>query len=211
MTEGAFDQAEQRAGRWRWLMLAMLVCLHFAATRGVEDYLGARPDDGPSGALPRLSGSSRPASPQVQRGLLIVLIAVGILAFLNWWMLGLWVAVLAGIVGGKVFLFQARWFRAFYLTVFSYLVALLLLWIVPSGFPNTRPDEVMLLVVYGLPLLFLVMAAIPVEPDTAEPQVVDFFYASMIFLLVVGAGARQLHLHDGQRRTTSLALSPACS
>jgi hypothetical protein len=38
MTEGAFDQAEQRAGRWRWLMLAMLVCLHFAATRGVEDF-----------------------------------------------------------------------------------------------------------------------------------------------------------------------------
>jgi hypothetical protein len=57
---------------------------------------------------------------------------------------------------------------------------------VPSGFPNTRLDEVMhLLVLYGLPLLFVVMAAIPVEPDTAEPQVVDFFYASMIFLLLV--------------------------
>jgi len=96
------------------------------------------------------------------------------------------VVALAGIVGGKVFLFQARWLRLFYLTVFSYLVALLLLWIVPSGFPNTRPDEVMhLLVLYGLPVLFLVMAAIPVESDTTEPQVVDFFYASMIFLLLV--------------------------
>ena len=29
------------------------------------------------------------------------------------------------------------------------------------------------------------MAAVPVESDTAEPQVVDFFYASMIFLLLV--------------------------
>jgi signal transduction histidine kinase len=187
MTEGAFDQAEQRAGRWRWLMLAMLVCLHFAATRGVED-IWAR------GLMMAHLGLFLVWQPFIQAGqrlkfsetVLIVLIAVGILAFLNWWMLGLWVVVLAGIVGGKVFLFQARWLRLFYLTVFSYLVALLLLWIVPSGFPNTRPDEVMhLIVLYGLPLLFLVMAAIPVESDTAEPQVVDFFYASMIFLLLV--------------------------
>jgi hypothetical protein len=187
MTEGTFDQAEQRAGRWRWLMLAMLVCLHFAATRGVED-IWAR------GLMMAHLGLFLVWQPFIEAGqrlkfsetLLIVLIAVGILAFLNWWMLGLWVVVLAGIVGGKVFLFQARWLRLFYLTVFSYLVALLLLWIVPSGFPNTRPDEVMhLLVLYGLPLLFLVMAAIPVESDTAEPQVVDFFYASMIFLLLV--------------------------
>ncbi len=168
-------------------MLAMLVCLHFAATRGVED-IWAR------GLMMAHLGLFLVWQPFIQAGqrlkfsetVLIVLIAVGILAFLNWWMLGLWVVVLAGIVGGKVFLFQARWLRLFYLTVFSYLVALLLLWIVPSGFPNTRPDEVMhLIVLYGLPLLFLVMAAIPVESDTAEPQVVDFFYASMIFLLLV--------------------------
>ena len=187
MTEGAFDLAEQRAGRWRWLMLAMLVCLHFAATRGVED-IWAR------GLMMAHLGLFLVWQPFIQAGqrlkfsetILIALITVGILAFLNWWMLGLWVVVLAGIVGGKVFLFQARWLRLFYLTVFSYLVALLLLWIVPSGFPNTRPDEVMhFLVLYGLPLLFLVMAAVPVESDTAEPQVVDFFYASMIFLLLV--------------------------
>ena len=99
----------------------------------------------------------------------------------------MWVAVLAGIVGGKVFLFQTRWLRVFYLTVFSYLVALLLLWVVPSGFPNTRLESGCMRIVgqYGLPLLFVAMAAIPVESDTAEPQVVDFFYASMIFLLLV--------------------------
>jgi hypothetical protein len=187
MTERAFDQAEQRAGRWRWLMLAMLVCLHFAATRGVEDFWAR-------GLMMAHLGLFLVWQPFIQAGqrlkvsevVLIVLITVGILAFLNWWMLGLWVVVLAGIVGGKVFLFQARWLRIFYLTVFSYLVALLLLWIVPSGFPNTRPDEVThLLVQYGLPILFLVMAAVPVESDSAEPQVVDFFYASMIFLLLV--------------------------
>ncbi len=187
MSEGAFGLAEQRAGRWRWLTLAMLVCLHLAAMRGVED-IWAR------GLMMAHLGLFLVWQPFIQAGqrlkvseiVLIILITVGILAFLNWWMLGLWVVVLAGIVGGKVFLFQARWLRIFYLTVFSYLVALLLLWIVPSGFPNTRPDEIMgVLVQYGLPLLFLAMAAIPVESDSAEPQVVDFFYASMIFLLLV--------------------------
>jgi signal transduction histidine kinase len=101
-------------------------------------------------------------------------------------MLGMWVALLAGIVGGKVFLFQTRWLRAFYLTVFAYLVALLLLWIVPNSFPNTQLEEAIGLVAfYGLPALFLVMALMPVESDTAEPQVIDFFYASMIFLLLL--------------------------
>ncbi|HTO50220.1 MAG TPA: hypothetical protein VML91_21465, partial [Burkholderiales bacterium] len=112
MTERAFDQVEQRAGRWRWLMLAMLVCLHFAATRGVEDFWAR-------GLMMAHLGLFLVWQPFIQAGqrlkvtevILIVLITVGILAFLNWWMLGLWVVVLAGIVGGKVFLFQARWLR----------------------------------------------------------------------------------------------------
>jgi len=211
MTERAFDQAEQRAGRWRWLMLAMLVCLHFAATRGVEDFWAR-------GLMMAHLGLFLVWQPFIQAGqrlkvsevVLIALITVGILAFLNWWMLGLWVVVLAGIVGGKVFLFQARWLRIFYLTVFSYLVALLLLWIVPSGFPNTRPDEMMhLIVLYGLPVLFLVMAAVPVESDTAEPQVVDFFYASMIFLLLVALvlGSFTFMTVGGRSYVLSLMLS----
>jgi len=43
-----------------------------------------------------------------------------------------------------------------------------------------------LLARYGLPVLFLVMIAIPAETDSAEtPQVVDFFYAAMIVLLLI--------------------------
>jgi len=48
------------------------------------------------------------------------------------------------------------------------------------------PSEVALLAHYGLPLLFVVMVAIPAETDSAEtPQVVDFFYAAMIVLLLI--------------------------
>ena len=83
-------------------MLAMLVCLHFAATRGVEDFWAR-------GLMMAHLGLFLVWQPFIQAGqrlkvsevILIVLIAVGILAFLNWWMLGLWVVVLAGIVGGQ--------------------------------------------------------------------------------------------------------------
>jgi signal transduction histidine kinase len=180
--------APRAAGRGlRLLVIAMLACLHVAAIVGVEDIWARGLMMAHLGLFlvwqPFMQGGQRL---KVSEVVLIVLITIAILGFLNWWMLGLWVAVLSGIVGGKVFLFQARWLRAFYLTVFSYLVALLLLWIVPNGFPNTVLEpEIRLLAQYGLPALFLVMLAMPVESDTAEPQVVDFFYASLIFLLLV--------------------------
>ena len=114
-------------------------------------------------------------------------ISVAMLFFLNWWLLALWVSVFAGLVGGKVFLFQARWLRRFYLVVLFYLGALLLLWIVPNTFlEQGLPQEVQLLAQYGLPVLFLVMAVIPAEPDSPEtPQIVDFLYSTMIFLVLV--------------------------
>jgi signal transduction histidine kinase len=182
---GATAQVSGRKARL--LVIAMLVCLHFAAMRGTEDFWARGLMMAHLGLFmiwqPFMQGGQRLKPTEV---LLIALITIGILAFLNWWMLGMWVALLSGIVGGKVFLFQARWMRIFYLTVFSYLAALLLLWIVPNGFPNSRLEEpIGLIAYYGLPALFLLMALMPVESDTAEPQVIDFFYASMIFLLLI--------------------------
>lgn len=188
MKDGVVDAAASLSGRqWRLLVFAMLVCLHVAAIRGVEDFWAR-------GLMMAHLGLFLVWQPFIERGqrlrvvevVVIVLIAMAILAFLNWWMLGLWVAVLAGIVGGKVFLFQARWLRVCYLALFSYLVALLLLWIVPNGFPNVAlEDELKLLAQFGLPILFVAMVLMPVESDSAEPQIVDFFYASFIFLLLV--------------------------
>ena len=188
VTHGVFEASAQVSGRKaRFLVLAMLICLHVAVIRGVEDMWARGLMMAHLGLFmiwqPFMQGGQKLKASEV---LLIALIMIGILAFLNWWMLGMWVALLSGIVGGKVFLFQVRWLRLFYLTVFTYLVMLLLLWIVPNGFPNTVLEpEIRLVVQYGLPVLFLLMAVMPVESDTAEPQVIDFFYASMIFLLLV--------------------------
>lgn len=172
---------------WRVLFLAMLVLLDLSALRGEGDLWARALMLAHFGLFiiwqPFMRGERRLTTTQI---IGIFAISVAILFFLNWWLIALWVSVFAGIVGGKVFLFQARWLRRFYLVVFSYLVALLLVWIVPNAFSEPLPQEFQLFARWGLPALFVVMAIIPVEPDTAEtPQIIDFFYATLLFLLLV--------------------------
>src|SRR6266568_1696225 len=173
---------------WRALFLLMLVLLQLAAIRGPEDSWARGLMLAHFGLFimwqPFMQAERRLTPSQA---LAIVAIALCILYLLNGWLLALWVSVLAGIVGGKVFLFQARWLRRFYLVVLLYLISLLLIWIVPTSFiPVPLPKEVQMLAQYGLPGLFIVMLAIPAEADLAEtPQIVDFFYAVLIFLLLV--------------------------
>src|SRR2546427_8893605 len=123
------------ARSWRGLFLVMLVSLHLATMWGTEDFWARGLMLAHFGLFilwqPFMQGEHRLPSAQVAA---IVAIALGTLYFLNWWLLALWVSVLAGIVGGKVFLFQARWLRRFYLVVLLYLVSLLLIWIVPNTF-----------------------------------------------------------------------------
>src|SRR5258707_14189438 len=166
----------------------MLASVHLAAMRGTEDFWARGMMLAHFGLFilwqPFMRGERPLTSSQVAA---IAAIALGSLYLLNWWLLALWGSVLAGIVGGKVFLFQARWLRRFYLVVLLYLVSLLLVWIVPNTFVRVPlPNEVELLARYGLPVLFLVMIASPAETNSAEtPQVVDFFYAAMIMLLLI--------------------------
>ena len=173
---------------WRVLFLIMLVLLHVAALRGAEDFWARAFMLAHFGLFitwqPFMRGEQRLSPTQIFG---IAIVSLGILFYLNWWLLVLWVSVLSGIVGGKVFLFQARGLRRFYLVVLFYLVALLLLWIVPNAvIPSRMQNEVTMLAQFGLPCLFAVMLIIPVEPDSAEtPQIVDFFYATVLFLLLV--------------------------
>jgi signal transduction histidine kinase len=172
---------------WKILTLAMLVLLHLAAVRGVQDFWAR-------GFLlmhfglfivwqPFLQGSQR-----LHWSELVAIVGVSALVLLglNWWLVGLWVAMLAGVVGGKVFINQRRGPRAFYLLMLAYLIGLLLVWLVPNGLPEAGIDpEVRDIVQWILLGLFVVMAFIPVRVDVAEPQVIDLVYATLIFLLLV--------------------------
>jgi signal transduction histidine kinase len=186
----------------RYLLVAMLVLLHIAALRGAQDFWARALMVAHIGLFmlwqPFMQGQQR-LSPVQTLG--VVLIATAILFWLNWWMLGVWVAVLAGVIGGKVFMFQARWLRIFYLLVLAYLVTLLLVWIVPSGLGMPVEPAINTLAQLGLPVIFLALLVLPLEDDSAEPQVVDLFYATllavMLAALVLGAFAYMTLGHVG--------------
>ena len=172
---------------WRLLFVAMLVLLHLTAMRGVEDIWARALMLAHFGLFilwqPFMRGEQSLTPLQLA---VIALVCVMALFFWNWWLMLLWLCMLAGVVGGKVFLFQARWQRYFYLTVLLYLVSLLLIWVFPQLLPGfSQTQELMQLAQYGLPLLFLVMLALPTETDNGEaPQVVDFFYSAFLFMII---------------------------
>ncbi len=173
---------------WRIFFVLMLTLLHLSAIRGAEDIWARALMLAHFGFFilwqPFMRGEQKLTATQI---VAVTGVAAGILLFLNWWLLGLWVSLLAGIVGGKVFLFQGRWLRRFYFLVLTYLIALLLVWIVPSTLLEVRlPKELASLAEFGLPVLFFAMLLIPAEADSAEtPQIVDLFYATLLFLLFV--------------------------
>jgi len=172
----------------RFVVIAMLVLLHVAALRGVEDNWARSLLLAHLGLLliwqPFLRGQHQVSATQLG---FIAVGAVAVMLWLNAWLLIFWVCVLAGLVGGKVFLHQARWQRRFYLLVLFYLLALLAIVILPDIAPRREiTPELRSAAEYLLPILFIAMGLIPAEPDPAEaPQVIDFFY-SIFLMLVLG-------------------------
>jgi signal transduction histidine kinase len=172
---------------WRFVVIAMLAALHVVALRGVGD-------DGARVLLlahlgllllwqPVLRGEQQVSPAQAA---LIAAFAAALVAWLNWWLLALWCVVLAGLVGGRVFLHQARWQRRFYLLVFAYLVALLVVVVLPQIAPRNEVDPaIRFYAAWGLPALFALMALTPAEPDPPEAvQVIDYFYSVFLMLML---------------------------
>ena len=176
----------QRYGRF--VVIAMLLLLHVAALRGVADNWARALLLAHLGLIllwqPFLRGQHQVSAMQLA---FISFGATAVMLWLNAWLLVFWVCVLAGLIGGKVFLHQARWQRRFYLLVLVYLLALLAIVILPEIAPHKAfSPEMRMAAEYLLPLLFVAMALIPAEPDPPEaPQVIDFFY-SIFLMLVLG-------------------------
>jgi hypothetical protein len=172
---------------WRFVVIAMLALLHVVTLRGVAD-------DGARVLLLAHLGllllwqpflrSER--SVTLAQALSISAFAAALVVFLNWWLLAVWSVVLAGLVGGKVFLHQARWQRLFYLMVFAYLVVLLVIVVLPQVAPRNEIDPaIRALAAWGLPAVFLLMALTPAEAEPPEAtQVIDYFYSIFLMLML---------------------------
>ncbi len=179
----------------RWLLLAMLALLHGALMLGV-DSLWAHPILLAHLGLfllwqPLWRGESEVGG----SALVFIALAAGIVMFLlNWWAVAFWLTGLFGLVGARVFAFRNRWSRMLYLAVMAYLLAVLLLWVVPNLFATQSGIELVqaqsgidvgrTLMRYVLPIL-LVIAVVPIGHEKVENlQAMDLIYSLLLFMLL---------------------------
>ena len=117
-----------------------------------------------------------------------ILLVVGLMVYwLNGWLLTLWIILLAGVVGGKVFLFDARWSKLFYLFALSWLVAVLLLLAMPSAVPSGIGTGSMVVVIgaWMAPAVLVLMLLLPEKKEADDQaEVVDFVYSVIVMLLL---------------------------
>src|ERR671915_75726 len=172
---------------WKLVLVAMLCLLHVAVFRGVADPWGRGLLLAHLGLLllwqPFLRAEQRISATQ---GFILSLVAFAVMVWLDWWLLAFWVVVLAGLVGGKVYQQHARWQRRCYLLVLLYLLTLLAVVILPEIAPRREVvPEVRAAAEFALPLIFVLIALVPAEPDpTEQAQIIDFFYSVFLMLLL---------------------------
>jgi ElaB/YqjD/DUF883 family membrane-anchored ribosome-binding protein len=117
-----------------------------------------------------------------------VVVGVGLLfvVWSSWWLMALWIALLFALIGGSVAGSRRGAQRAVGFIAALYLLALLLIWVVPHLFDGERlPEVVAVAVRFVLPLLLLALLPMKVTTDRAsEPVAVDLLYSVLLFLLV---------------------------
>lgn len=118
----------------------------------------------------------------------VVVVGVGLLfvVWSSWWLMALWIALLFALIGGNVAGGRRGAQRAMGFIAALYLLALLLMWVVPHLFEGERLPEIVAFVVrFVLPLLLLALLPMKVDADRAsEPLAVDLLYSVLLFLLV---------------------------
>jgi hypothetical protein len=124
-------------------------------------------------------------SPLALAFLLAAVVAASI--WLNGWLLMLWVALLAGVVGGKVFLFETPWTKYFFLLAMLWLIAALLLLALPMALRQeiNLGTTVQAVGSWVLPLVLVTMLLLPEKQEAdGHPEVVDFVYSVIVVLLL---------------------------
>jgi len=105
----------------------------------------------------------------------------------DWWLAALWISMLFALIAGRVPGTGEPRQRMVTLLAAFFLLALLLLWVVPRlGSDAPLPQLLESLVQFGLPLLTLAVGLIRVGPVLRpSPVVVDLIYSMLLLLLVM--------------------------
>jgi signal transduction histidine kinase len=172
----------------QWSIALMLFALHAALAWGIAEWWV-------SGALLAHFGLFLLWQPvwrgeqeiEPRHAVLVALAGFVLAAWGSWWLMGVWLAVLFGLIGGSVpGIGDPRQRRVSILAAF-YLLSMLLMWIVPHLFADEVPNAAhTLLVRYGLLVIPVAIMLMRFESRRSEaPVAVDLFYSVLLFLLVV--------------------------
>ncbi len=175
------------AGR-RWVVLAMLLALHavlISEPGGIFQRLWLLVHFGLFLLWQPFFAAERELD--VFSVVMLLAITAVTLYFIAGWMVIMWLLLLLGILGGRVFTVQVERRSRFYLVAFAYVLAMLLLWAVPALLLDSEdvPANVARFVRQVLPFLLVALAILPLPRDDDSGQVFDFFYAVLVFQLCV--------------------------
>ena len=175
------------AGR-RWVVLAMLLALHAALLSPpgeVFQRLWLLVHFGLFLLWQPLFATEREL--EIFSVVMLLVITAAMLYFLAGWMIVMWLLLLLGILGGRVFTIQAARRSRFYLVAFAYVLAVMLLWAVPALILGAQdvPDTIARFVRSVLPLILVALVVLPFPQEDDAGQVFDFFYAVLVFQLCV--------------------------
>lgn len=123
-----------------------------------------------------------------QQALIILVFAAGAtVLFKSLWFIAFWVAGLFSLIGGRALSSSAKHWRLPKIFAASYLLTILLIWVVPKLIDaNGDLAAAEFLLNYLLPILPLIILFLSASnKPAAQPRNIDFFYTLLIFLLTI--------------------------
>jgi signal transduction histidine kinase len=124
----------------------------------------------------------------VGQALLIVSAAAALVAAESWWLMALWICLLFALIGGEVLAIKNVGQRVVALLAATYLLAILLIWVVPHLFDDEEFGTLFEAAVrYGslVPLAAIFLVKAERLPRGDAGYTVDLVYSVLLFLMVV--------------------------
>jgi hypothetical protein len=187
----------------RWVVLAMLLALHaalLAEQGGAFQRIWLLVHFGLFLLWQPFIAAEREL--ELFSAILLTIITGVTLYFMSGWLIVMWLLLLLGILGGRVFTVQAARRGRFYLAAFGYVLAILLLWAVPSLILGEQqiPAAITHFATTYLPFVLLLLVFLPISSENESVQVFDFFYAVLVFqlglVLVLGSLVTMRYTND---------------
>lgn len=146
---------------------------------------------------------------QPRRVLLVVGGGLLFVWWIDWWLAGLWMALLFSLIGANLLTLRERRQRLAPLLAALYLLAVLLVWVVPRLLGDADPSALLgttLRDALAVPLLVILL--LPGAPAPREPRsALDLFYSFLLFLMTIVLVLGTLFVQQVTRNPYALALA----